>query len=175
MTMGTSERPAISVSLPQEAALPPLSLRNSRAMNNHSSSSTTGKKNTTGATRNVSKYTEKVGKAIRSLRLGKNMRQEDLAVLLKVSQSCMSRIEHKGPETIAMAERVAKALDVRIHDLLALAEGVAGGTAVADMVALSPEEHQLLSSYRALPEEGQKMIKAVVSTLSTQKKRYRGS
>ncbi len=60
---------------------------------------------------------QRFGTMIRSIRIKRNLRQEDLAALAKVSPSTISRIERGHLDTIALAtlRRVAMALDIRVE------------------------------------------------------------
>ena len=60
-----------------------------------------------------------IGEWIRSVRIQKNMNQQDLAARCNFEQSNMSRIEAGRTNlTVRSLDRIARALDVKIRDLV---------------------------------------------------------
>ena len=60
-----------------------------------------------------------IGERIRSVRMQKNMNQQDLAARCNFEKSNMSRIEAGRTNlTVRSLDRIARALDVKIRDLV---------------------------------------------------------
>ena len=60
-----------------------------------------------------------IGERIRSVRMQKNMNQQDLAARCNFEKSNMSRIESGRTNlTVRSLDRIARALDVKIRDLV---------------------------------------------------------
>lgn len=54
----------------------------------------------------------RLGRRVRELRRGRGMSQVDLAELLSLDNSAVSRVETRGEDSIGRLERIAEALDV---------------------------------------------------------------
>lgn len=67
---------------------------------------------------NYNKVYEKVGKRIRSLRRGKGISQEELAVKAGVNRAYMWELESGRNMSIRTAYKIAQALDVTLSELL---------------------------------------------------------
>lgn len=66
-----------------------------------------------------------LGAAVRRLRLGADLRQEDLAHRAGVHFTTLRRIETgKADPTLSTLRRLAEALDVRLAELVALGERI---------------------------------------------------
>jgi len=67
----------------------------------------------------MSEYAKKLGENIRRIRLAKGMTQGDLCRKLEVDRGYMSNVESgKKNPTLSTIERIAKALDVSINELM---------------------------------------------------------
>ena len=67
----------------------------------------------------------KVGQAIRSLRREKGLSQEELAELSNINRTYVGTLERgdKSP-TLDVLERIAKALDITVGEIMKRAEGL---------------------------------------------------
>lgn len=100
-----------------------------------------------------------LGKAIRKLRELRNWSQDELAFRSGTSAANISRIENgKHGAGEALLEALAKEFDLKIYQLIAMAEGI-------DSPKLepipNPEEDSLLSIFRQMDSEQQKIYTTV--------------
>lgn len=69
-----------------------------------------------------------IGKNIRRIRLSKSMSQQDLAAILNIEKSNMSRIEYGRTNiTVRSLYRISRALDVSMKELVDTEQGSQGG------------------------------------------------
>lgn len=103
-----------------------------------------------------------IGKAVRALRDQEELTQDDLADRAGTTKPSISRIENgEQIPSIDMLERVAAALNVKVYQLCALAEGVRLPIAKA-----TQEEMQIINRYRVMESEAQYHLTAVALALA---------
>ncbi len=95
-----------------------------------------------------------IGRAIRRLRERRNWTQEELAHRVGTSTANLSRIEtgkHGASETLKTL--LAREFDIRVSELVAMAEGSTGGRPIRVPDGYERNERRLLSLYRGLSDE----------------------
>ncbi len=103
-----------------------------------------------------------IGKAVRTLRVQEQLTQDDLADRAGTTKPSISRIENSEQiPSIDMLERVAAALNVKVYQLCALAEGVRLPIAKA-----TQEEMRIIDHYRVMEPDAKYHLTAVATALA---------
>ena len=100
-----------------------------------------------------------LGKVIKKLREGRDWSQDELAFRTGTSAANISRIENgKHGAGEALLESLAKEFELKVYQLVALAEGVDA----PEIPTLSnPDEEALLSAFRKMTEKQRELFQAI--------------
>ena len=100
-----------------------------------------------------------LGKVIKKLRENKGISQDELAFRTNTSAANISRIENgKHGAGEALLEALAKEFELKVYELVALAEGFE----VPEILKLSnPDEDVILSAYRGMTDKQRELYKAI--------------
>ena len=104
----------------------------------------------------------KLGTALKALRTETGITQDDLAEHAGTTKSSVSRIENdEQVPSLDMLERLAAALEVKVYQIVARAEGAALPVAKA-----SREERELLRELKAMEPDVREHYLAIASGLT---------
>jgi transcriptional regulator with XRE-family HTH domain len=106
-----------------------------------------------------------LGGAIKQLRKRKGLTQEELAHQAGTTAASISRIEadkyRPGAELLGS---LAFVLDVRVYELMALAEGLTPTALISG--GFKPDEELVVGYFRKMPERERALYKAIGASLS---------
>lgn len=106
-----------------------------------------------------------IGKNICNIRKKTNLTQQDLADILGISRSAISRIESKASIDTSLLEKISTALNVPLITLLFDDENDASGDIASDIVTSVKSIRNLhsnsIESYRKLPDKTKNFMRAL--------------
>jgi transcriptional regulator with XRE-family HTH domain len=105
-----------------------------------------------------------IGETINKLREERRWTQEELAARANITAANISRIENgKHGPSIQLLESLAKAFDLKVYQLVAIAEGEVLQTA---MPKFNFDEDRLLTNFRNMPSDQREIFQMVGASFS---------
>lgn len=111
-----------------------------------------------------------IGKRLRELREAKALSRGDIEDRSGLSHTYVSRLEHRHIKpTLRVLERLAKALDVELHQLFAVGNGQPEAPVLPDSIPVGSQERTLLGLFGQMPVEDKPLLISLARDLVKRK------